>query len=64
MPEDEAVPPALTARQLVRYTAALTIHGVQDRDMPDRCLGTVGLLEPLPTARWAASARACANGPR
>ena len=33
VPEDEAVPPALTARQLVRYTAA--IHGVQDRDMPD-----------------------------
>jgi ABC-2 type transport system ATP-binding protein len=43
VPEDEAVPPALTARQLVRYTAAL--HRVEDRTMPDRCLGTVGLLE-------------------
>ena len=43
VPEDEAVPPALTARQLVRYTAAL--HRVDDRDLPDRCLGTVGLLD-------------------
>jgi ABC-2 type transport system ATP-binding protein len=43
VPEDEAVPPALTARQLVRYTAA--IHRVADRDMPDRCLDTVGLLD-------------------
>jgi len=43
VPEDEAVPPALTARQLVRYTAAL--HGVQDRELPDRCLDTVGLLD-------------------
>jgi ABC-2 type transport system ATP-binding protein len=43
VPEDEAVPPALTARQLVRYTAAL--HRVDDRDAPDRCLATVGLLE-------------------
>ena len=43
VPEDEAVPPALTARQLVRYTAAL--HRVADRDAPERCLATVGLLE-------------------
>jgi len=43
VPEDEAVPPALTARQLVRYTAAL--HRVEDRSLPDRCLDTVGLLE-------------------
>ena len=43
VPEDEAVPPALTARQLVRYTAAL--HRVSDRSLPDRCLATVGLLE-------------------
>lgn len=43
VPEDEAVPPALTVRQLVRYTAAL--HRVADREQPDRCLGTVGLLE-------------------
>jgi ABC-2 type transport system ATP-binding protein len=43
VPEDEAVPPALTARQLVRYTAAL--HRVEDRGAPDRSLGTVGLLD-------------------
>lgn len=43
VPEDEAVPPALTARQLVRYTAAL--HRVDDATMPDRCLHTVGLLD-------------------
>ena len=43
VPEDEAVPPALTARQLVRYTAAL--HRVDDRGLPDRCLATVGLLD-------------------
>jgi ABC-2 type transport system ATP-binding protein len=43
VPEDEAVPPALTARQLVRYSAAL--HRVRDRSLPDKCLGTVGLLE-------------------
>jgi ABC-2 type transport system ATP-binding protein len=43
VPEDEAVPPALTARQLVRYTAAL--HRVGDRSLPDRCLDTVALLD-------------------
>jgi len=43
VPEDEAVPPALSARQLVRYTAAL--HRVGDRSLPDRCLATVGLLD-------------------
>ncbi|HEX6417937.1 MAG TPA: ABC transporter ATP-binding protein [Acidimicrobiales bacterium] len=43
VPEDEAVPGALTARQLVRYTAAL--HRVEDRSAPDRCLATVGLLD-------------------
>ncbi|HZM29760.1 MAG TPA: ABC transporter ATP-binding protein [Acidimicrobiales bacterium] len=43
VPEDEAVPMALTARQLVRYTAAL--HRVEDRTLPDQCLATVGLLE-------------------
>jgi ABC-2 type transport system ATP-binding protein len=43
VPEDEAVPPALTVRQLVRYTAAL--HRVDDRSLPDRCLGMVGLTE-------------------
>jgi ABC-2 type transport system ATP-binding protein len=43
VPEDEAVPPALSARQLVRYAAAL--HRVDDRGLPDRCLQTVGLLD-------------------
>jgi ABC-2 type transport system ATP-binding protein len=43
VPEDEAVPPALTARQLVRYTAA--IHRIADRTLPDSCLHTVGLLD-------------------
>ncbi len=43
VPEDEAVPAALSARQLVRYTAAL--HRVGDPSLPERCLATVGLLE-------------------
>jgi ABC-2 type transport system ATP-binding protein len=43
VPEDEAVPAALTARQLVRYTAAL--HRVADTALPDQCLATVGLLD-------------------
>ena len=36
VPEDEAVPGGLTARQLVRYVADL--HGVTDRDAPDDAL--------------------------
>ena len=43
VPEDDAVPKALTARQLVRYTAAL--HSVGDRNAPEQCLATVGLLD-------------------
>ena len=43
VPEDDAVPASLTARRLVRYTAAL--HGVKDRTLPDHCLHTVGLLD-------------------
>ncbi len=43
VPEDEAVPPVLTARQLVRYIAQL--HGVDDPDAVDRSLDTVGLLD-------------------
>jgi ABC-2 type transport system ATP-binding protein len=42
VPEDEAVPGALTPRRLVRYRAAL--HGVADRSAPDRSLDAVGLL--------------------
>ena len=43
VPEDEAVPAALTARQFVRYVADL--HGVADRQAPDRALDAVGMLE-------------------
>lgn len=43
VPEDDAVPGPLTARQLVRYTASL--HGVRDRNRPDECLAVVGLTE-------------------
>lgn len=43
VPEDDSAPRSLTARQLVRYAAAL--HGVRDRDRPDDALGTVGLLD-------------------
>ena len=41
VPEDESVPPALTARQFVRYVADL--HRVEDRDAPERSLDVVGL---------------------
>jgi ABC-2 type transport system ATP-binding protein len=43
VPEDEAVPNGLTARQLVCYSANL--RQVSDRHAPDRALGTVGLLD-------------------
>jgi ABC-2 type transport system ATP-binding protein len=43
VPEDEAVPASLSARQLVRYVADL--HRVADREAPDRALDTVGLLD-------------------
>jgi ABC-2 type transport system ATP-binding protein len=43
VPEDEAVPAALTARQLVRYVADL--HGVTDRTAVDRSLDAVALLD-------------------
>jgi ABC-2 type transport system ATP-binding protein len=39
--EDDAVPPGLTARQLVRYVARL--HGIDDPAATDRALATVGL---------------------
>jgi ABC-2 type transport system ATP-binding protein len=41
VPEDEAVPPGLTARQLVRYVARL--HGVDAVSAADASLATVGL---------------------
>jgi ABC-2 type transport system ATP-binding protein len=43
VPEDEAVPHGLTARQFVRYVAE--IHGIADRSMPDSVLASVGLLD-------------------
>jgi ABC-2 type transport system ATP-binding protein len=43
VPEDEAVPPGLTARQLVRYIADL--QRVTDRGAPDLALHTVDLLD-------------------
>jgi len=42
VPEDEAMPPGLTARQFVRYIAAL--QSVEDRGAPDRALAEVGML--------------------
>ena len=43
VPEDEAVPGVLTARQLVRYVARL--HGADDPAAVDGALETVGLLD-------------------
>ena len=43
VPEDEAVPGQLTARQLVRYVANL--HRVRDAGAPDRALGAVDMAE-------------------
>jgi ABC-2 type transport system ATP-binding protein len=43
VPEDEAVPPGLTARQLTRYVADL--HQLRDRGAPDRALADVGMLD-------------------
>ena len=43
VPEDEAVPGVLTARQLVRYVARL--HGMDDPAAVDGALETVGLLD-------------------
>jgi ABC-2 type transport system ATP-binding protein len=43
VPEDEAVPAGLTARQFVAYVADL--HRVADRTAPDRALDVVGMTE-------------------
>jgi ABC-2 type transport system ATP-binding protein len=43
VPEDEAVPAGLTARQFVRYVADL--HKLPDRAAPDDALRTVGMLD-------------------
>ena len=43
VPEDEAVPAGLTARQLVRYIA--DIHGIADRNAPEEALQLVEMLD-------------------
>ncbi len=43
VPEDEAVPAGLSARQFVRYVADL--HRVADRNAPETALQTVGMLD-------------------
>ncbi len=43
VPEDEAVPGGLTARQFVHYVADL--HGVADRKAPDAALQSVAMLD-------------------
>jgi ABC-2 type transport system ATP-binding protein len=43
VPEDEAVPSGLTARQLVAYVADL--HALTDRSAPDRALAEVDMLD-------------------
>jgi ABC-2 type transport system ATP-binding protein len=43
VPEDEAVPGGLSARQFVRYVADL--HGVVDRNAPDAALESVAMLD-------------------
>jgi ABC-2 type transport system ATP-binding protein len=43
VPEDEAVPAGLTARQLVRYVADL--HRIADRNAPDQALQSVAMLD-------------------
>jgi ABC-2 type transport system ATP-binding protein len=43
VPEDEAVPAGLTARQFVRYVADL--HRIADRGAPDVALGSVSMLD-------------------
>ena len=43
VPEDDATPGVVSARQLVRYAAAL--HGVRDRAAPERALAAVDLVD-------------------
>ncbi|MDQ4098102.1 MAG: ABC transporter ATP-binding protein [Actinomycetota bacterium] len=43
IPEDEAVPSGLSARQFVAYRADL--HGVEERDGPERALARVSMLD-------------------
>ncbi|HVE45619.1 MAG TPA: ABC transporter ATP-binding protein [Acidimicrobiales bacterium] len=43
VPEDEAVPTGLSARQFVAYVADL--HGIEDRGAPERALAQVSMLD-------------------
>ena len=43
VPEDEAVPAGLTARQFVRYVADL--HAIEDRSAPEKALQSVEMLD-------------------
>jgi ABC-2 type transport system ATP-binding protein len=43
VPEDEAVPGGLTARQFVHYVADL--HGIEDRSAPEKALQSVEMLD-------------------
>ena len=62
VPEDEAVPGGLTARQLVHYMADLR-QGRPIATHPSvRCARST--CSTWPIGRWARSARACANGRR
>ena len=62
VPEDEAVPAGLTARQFVRYAADL--HGIADRGAPGRRAGDGRPCSTSPTGASTGSARACASAPR
>ncbi len=61
VPEDDAVPGVLTARQLVRYVAPL--HSARDPAAVEARLGP-SACSTSPTVGSPASARACASGPR
>ncbi len=43
VPEEDTIPGILTAREMVRYAAAL--HGVRDRTAPERALAAVALVD-------------------
>ena len=62
VPEDEAVPPALTARQLVQARPPCT--GSPTATHPTAAWPPSPCCSTWPTAGSAGSARACASGPR
>ena len=62
VPEDEAVPSGLTARQFVRYIADL--HGVADRDAPEQRAAIRRDARRRRPAASTRSARACGSARR